>query len=102
MAFSNGELTAEEFHSRIVQAGLASLVPEMATLLPDRKRQDMLLNVHRSTYLNDSAPTHDGYVVVLPHLPPLVRQPSLTVHDWHYFGKKGQPRVDFCPRPSMT
>eukprot|EP00884_Botryococcus_braunii_P010308 jgi/Botrbrau1/19279/Bobra.0073s0026.2 len=50
-AFYKGDLSAEDFHYHIVQAGLATLVPEIVSLLPDTKRQERLLHIHRTTFL---------------------------------------------------
>jgi hypothetical protein len=60
--YSNGTVSAEDFHDHVVQAGLATLVPEMAALLPDKQRKDHLLNVHRNTFLVEGAWPNSRYV----------------------------------------
>lgn len=46
--FASGDLSAAEYHTYVASLGLAALVPEMASLLPDAMKRAELLSVHEA------------------------------------------------------
>ena len=47
--FLHGEINAEAYHQHVCALGLFSLVPEMASLLPDPMKRAELLSVHEAS-----------------------------------------------------
>ena len=47
--FLHGEINAEAYHQHVCALGLYSLVPEMASLLPDPMKRAELLSVHEAS-----------------------------------------------------
>lgn len=58
--FGRGELQASAYHAYAAALGLAPLIPEIASLLPDANRRADLLAAHRSAFTAEPAEHHDN------------------------------------------
>eukprot|EP00878_Enallax_costatus_P026351 GHUV01028280.1.p1 GENE.GHUV01028280.1~~GHUV01028280.1.p1 ORF type:complete len:820 (+),score=339.54 GHUV01028280.1:679-3138(+) len=58
-AFMQGAMSAEDYHSHVVQLGLASLVPQLAALCPDEDKRSALVAAHKQ-HLESGTPSSAG------------------------------------------
>ena len=59
--FASGQLTSSGYHSFAVSLGLASLIPEIAALLPDAAKRAELLAEHRQAFVAEPSGRNGRY-----------------------------------------
>ena len=67
--YMRSELSAGNYHSKVVGLGLASLVPEMAALLPDATKRAELLSVHERAFSSNEPQSSGRCDIVLMWVP---------------------------------